>query len=57
MFIKTKVYILFLHLAMSNAKIPLPKKEKLPPNIATKPTNTRGPGYTDIGFSPYPEYK
>ncbi|XP_060842831.1 cilia-and flagella-associated protein 96-like [Rhopalosiphum padi] len=43
--------------AMSNQKAPSPKKEKLPPNIMTKPTNTRGPGYTDIGFSPFPEYK
>lgn len=42
---------------MSNVKIPSPKKEKFPPNIITKPTNTRGPGYADIGFSPFPEYK
>jgi len=42
---------------MSNVKIPSSKKEKLPPNIITKPTNTRGPGYADIGFSPFPEYK
>lgn len=54
---KTKVYILFLDLAMSNVKTPLLKKEKLPPNVTTKPTNTRGPGYADIGFSPFPEYK
>ncbi|XP_060863656.1 cilia-and flagella-associated protein 96-like [Metopolophium dirhodum] len=43
--------------AMSNVKKPSPKKEKLQPYIFTKPTNTRGPGYTDIGFSPFPEYK
>ncbi|CAH1710500.1 unnamed protein product [Aphis gossypii] len=43
--------------AMSNEKNPSPKKEKLPPNMITKPTNTRGPGYADIGFSPFPEYK
>ncbi|XP_025200972.1 UPF0602 protein C4orf47 homolog [Melanaphis sacchari] len=43
--------------AMSNQKNPSMKKEKLLPNIITKPTNTRGPGYTDIGLSPFPEYK
>lgn len=42
---------------MSNAQKPLPKKEKLPPNVMTAPTNTRGPGYADIGLSPFPEYK
>lgn len=42
---------------MSNVKKPSPKKEKVQPFIITKPTNTRGPGYTDIGFSPFPEYK
>jgi len=42
---------------MSNVKIPSPKKEKYVPNMLTKATNTRGPGYTDIGFSPFPEYK
>lgn len=57
MFTKTKVFILFFELAMSNVKIPSPKKENLPPNIITKPTNTRGPGYADIGLSPFPEYK
>jgi len=42
---------------MSNVKTPQKKGNKLPPNIITKPTNTRGPGYADIGFSPFPEYK
>lgn len=44
-------------LAISTAKKPLPKKEKLLPQVQTAATNTRGPGYADRGFSPFPEYK
>lgn len=42
---------------MSAANKPLPKKEKHAGNMLTNTTNTRGAGYADIGFSPYPEYK
>jgi len=42
---------------MSVKKKKSPKREKVLPNISIKATNTRGPGYTDLGFSPFPEYK
>ncbi|XP_050424674.1 UPF0602 protein C4orf47 homolog [Adelges cooleyi] len=43
--------------ALSTAKRPSPKKEKILPNVITAPTITRGPGYTDICLNPFPEYK
>lgn len=42
---------------MSAITKPPVKKGKIPANMITAPTNTRGPGYTDRGLSPFPEYK
>lgn len=48
--------MLCLFQAMSNALKKIPKKEQELPNIKTRPTNTRGAGYTDIGLSKFPSY-
>lgn len=46
-----------LFLAVSAITKPSEKKEKIAANMITAPTNTRGPGYTDRGLSPFPEHK
>lgn len=46
-----------LFLAVSTITKPSAKEGKIAANVITAPTNTRGPGYTDRGLSPFPEHK
>jgi hypothetical protein len=46
--------MLCLFQAMSNRRKASPTKKPELPNIKTRPTNTRGPGYADIGLSKFP---